>query len=157
MAGLVPYREWNYFEGQYELLVGLCDYLDKYHEGDQATFPCASEMKRNGYHDLHALVQYFGGTKFLATRLSMKHVREIATRDYIDLNWGPFRIDTAIELLRFIRSDQMRKRAPLKRPVIAIPSQRKLVMNGQEELHGQIMELGGYESVARRLGLAYFE
>lgn len=157
LAGLVPFREWHYFEGQYELLVDLRDYLDKYHNGNQRSFPRGTEMQRNGYHQLYALTQYYGGTKYVANRLSMNYIHTNAAQDYADLNWGPFSIDTAIDLLRFIRADQMKKKGPLKRPVIAIPSQRKLLASGQEKLHEEIMELGGYENVARRLGLAYFD
>lgn len=155
LAGLVTFREWHYFEGQYELLVDLRDYLDKYHEGDRTMFPCALEMKRNGYHQLHALTHYYGGSKFLANRLSMRFIHVNAASHYGQLNWGPFNIDTAIELLQFIRAEQMKKKGPLKRPVISIPSQRKLLANGKEKLHEEIVELGGYESVARRLGLVY--
>ena len=147
LAALVPYREWHYFEGQYELLMDLCEYLDKYHNGNRTIFPTASAMKRHGYTQLYSLTQFYGGRKFLASRLSMN------AND--DMNWGPFNIDTAIEVLRFVRADQMKKKAPLKRPTIAIPSQRKLLANGKEQLHDKIIEMGGYESVARRLGLDY--
>jgi hypothetical protein len=153
LAGLVPYREWHYFEGQYELLVELRNYLDFYHDGNRTYFPPASAMKRHGQNNLHSLVQFYGGSKFLANRLSMSSAN--ASRHYADLNWGPFSIDTAIELYRFVRADQMKKKGPLRRPVVAIPSQRKLLANGQEQLHQNIMELGGYESVARRLGLDF--
>jgi len=155
LAGLVTYREWHYFEGQYELLVNLRDYLDKYHNGDRTAFPCATDMKRRGYHQLYSLTQFYGGRKFLANRLSMRYIH--GNVGQADLNWGPFNLDTAVELLHFIRADQMKKKGPLKRPVIAIPSRRKLLTSGEERLHNRIMELGGYENVARRLGLAYFD
>lgn len=153
LARLVPYQEWHYFEGQYELLVELRDYLDTYHNGNRTYFPSASAMKHHGYHQLYSLTQYFGGSKFLANRLSMSYTN--APRNYADMNWGPFSIDTAIELYRFVRADQMKKKGPLRRPVIAIPSQTKLLANGQEQLHKNITKLGGYESVARRLGLDF--
>lgn len=153
LAGLVTYREWYYFEGQYQLLLDLRDYLDKYYGGDYTFFPCASDMKQRGYHQLYSLIQYHGGSKFLANRLSMKYMYGDTAGDSMDLNYGPFNIDTAIELLRFIRADQMKKKGPLQRPVIAIPSKQKLISNGEEKLHDEIMKLGGYENVARRLGL----
>ena len=155
LARLVPYREWHYFEGQYELLVDLRDYLDKYHNGSRTAFPIASDMKRNGYNQLHWLIQFYGGSKFLATRFSMNYIHANADRPYADLNWGPFSIDVAIDLLRFIRAEQMAKNGPLKRPVISIP--RTLLARGEDKLHYQIMALDGYENVARRLGLAYFD
>jgi len=155
LAGLVPYREWYYFEGQYELLVDLRDYLDKYHDGDYSSFPCASDMKRHGYHQLYSLTQFYGGSTFVANRFNMKYI--YARNTHGDLKYGSFSIDTAIDLMRFIRAREMRKKGPLKRPTIAMPRQQTLLANGEDKLHDEIMEIGGYENVARRLGLAYFD
>jgi hypothetical protein len=148
LAGLVPFREWSNFEGQYELMLELRNYLNLYHGGDQTYFPPENDMKRHGFDQLYSLVQFYGGSELLANRFSMSS--ENAPRQDFD-----FSIDAAIELYRFVRADQMKQKGPLRSPVIAIPSQENLLANGQEQLHQSIMELGGYESVARRLGLDF--
>jgi hypothetical protein len=38
-----------------------------------------------------------------------------------------------------------------------MPRKQKLIAGGEEKLHEEIMELGGFENLARRLGLAYFD
>jgi hypothetical protein len=153
LAGLVPFREWSNFEGQYELLQELRNYLNVYHGGDQTYFPPENDMKRHGYDQLYSLVQFYGGSESLANRLGMSS--DNAPRQDADLNWGPFSIDTAIEVYRFVRDDQMKQKIPLSRPIIAIPSQRNLLANGKGKLHQSIMEVGGYESVALRLGFDF--
>jgi hypothetical protein len=153
LAGLVPFQEWYEFEGEYELLLELRNYLNSYHGGDQTYFPPESDMKLHGYDQLCTLVQFYGGSESLANRLGMSSKN--SPRGDADLNWGPFSIDTAIELYRFVRADQMKKKGPMSRPVISIPSQRDLLANGQGQLHQSIIDAGGYESVARRLGLDF--
>jgi hypothetical protein len=154
LAGLVPFQEWYEFEGEYELLLELRNYLNSYHGGDQTYFPPESDMKLHGYDQLCTLVQFYGGSESLANRLGMSSKN--SPRGDADLNWGPFSIDTAIELYRFVRADQMKKKGPMSRPVISIPSQRDLLANGQGQLHQSIIDAGGYESVARRLGLDFW-
>lgn len=79
--------------------------------------------------------------------------------DYLEiLTFGPFDLQFAAQLLSFIRDDQMKKQPPLQNNVIGMPSQSKLLaatsVNGTW-LHEKICEFGGYENVARRLGLAF--
>jgi hypothetical protein len=148
LAGLVPFREWSNFEGQYELFLELRNYLNNYHGGDQTYFPPESDIKRHGYDQLYSLVQFYGGSESLANRLVMSS-ENVLRQD------SDFSIDAAIELYRLMRADQMRKKRPMSRPVIAIPSQKDLLANGQGRLYQSIMELGGYKSVAQRLGLDF--
>jgi hypothetical protein len=174
-AGMVPYREWFYFEGQLELLNELKRYLDEFADGDYSTFPTVSDVRRNGFDQLHALIQYYGGRKFLAARLSMseekyngsrakdssnrgKHHRAIGPGYDVCLKFGLFELDFAIRLLNFVRNDQMKRSPPLQTPVLSMPSRSKLLASADDGawLDAKIDEFGGYENVARRLGLALF-
>ena len=207
LAGMIPFREWYYFEGQLELLSLLKDYLDVYEDSDYSTFPIVSEIKRRAGHQgdddgreeekytkLHSLIQYYGGRKFLAARLSMGmgpkyhgsggNTGVAANQNHETthaLNWGSFDLVFAIRLLMFVRQDLLRKSPPLwsstasssssslatttkaTTPRIWIPSRSTLLHqennNKDEEgrwLDTKIIEFGGYENVARRLGLAFF-
>ena len=152
-AGMVPYREWYYFEGQLELLYELRTYLDQYCDGDYKAFPNVSMLKKRGFHQLHSLIMYFGGRKFVAARLGM-HARNSTGI----MTYGAFDLDFAIRLLQFVRRDHLKRDPPLQFPCLAMPSRSKLLSGGKEGvmLDAQIDEFGGYENVARRLGLALF-
>ena len=156
LARMVPFREWYYFEGLLELLQKLKAYLDEYCEGDYSTFPSVSEIRRNGHETLHSLIQYYGGRKFVAARLSMK--AEALWDDALD--FGPFDLEFGETLLLLVRMDQFCKAPPTNTPVIDMPSRSKLeALLGKEQaqvMHEKILEYGGYENVARRLGLAFF-
>jgi hypothetical protein len=170
-AGMVSYQEWFYFEGQLELLNELKRYLDKYANGDYTQFPTVSEIKRNGYDQLHTLIQYYGGRKFLSARLNMSIQkgnsttrRNASLRSNINIDddtivkFGLFDLIFAIRLLNFVRMDQLKRSPPLQSPVIAMPSRTKLLRTAIDGvwLDSKIDEFGGYENVARRLGLALF-
>ena len=185
-AGMIPYQEWFYFEGQLELLMELKLYLDEHANGDYTTFPNVSEIKRHGYDQLHTLIQYYGGRKFLASRLNMSIGRRSAmdqitrrnmkdppvnqkgttTTNGVDHNdhnttiqFGLFDLVFAIQLLQFVRTDQFQRHPPLMPPVhIAMPSRTRLLTKAEHGLwlDTKIDEFGGYENVARRLGLALF-
>lgn len=173
LAGLVTFREWNYIEGQYELLLGLKEYLDRYHSGDYTMFPAASVVKGRGYDRLYSLIQYYGGVRFLAARFDMKWAaagaeeesgrrrRRTTTKEVdllsADMYWGPFDLEFGIDLFAFVREQELKKTPPLQRPEIRIPSQLTLLEHGERglRLDEKIQEYGGYENMARRLGLAF--
>jgi hypothetical protein len=165
-AALVSFREWNYIEGMNEMLLGLRAYLDQHHGGDYRTFPVVSSIKERGYDRLHSLVQYYGGLRFLAARFDMdytiggkSHRRTTLKKNHelvsADMNWGPFDLEFGIELYAFVREQQMKRRPPLRYPEIGMPTQLSLLEYGEKGLwlDGKIQEYGGYENVARRLGL----
>jgi hypothetical protein len=174
-AGMVPYREWYYFDGLLELLSELKRYLDEYADGDYSTFPTVLDIQRKGYDQLYVLIQYFGGRKFLAAKLNMseqkdkflqrnsnpprksKHPTIRRGRDNF-IQFGLFDLDFAIRLLTFVRNDQMKRSPPLQSPVLSMPSRNKLLASADDGtwLDAKIDEFGGYENVARRLGLALF-
>lgn len=163
-AKLVSFRDWYWFEGQLEMLVELKQYLDKYHGGSEEFFPSVTDIQKNGYDQLYNLVQFFGGRKFLASKLDMKCtnkelVKLKSEEQFCDIAWGAFSVNFAVQLLQFIRAEQMKMKPPLKRPEIFIPSRSILLSSGDKgkELDREIEEFGGYENVARRLGLAYFK
>lgn len=72
-------------------------------------------------------------------------------------SWGAFSLSFAIQLLQFIRSQYFILNPPLYSPAIAMPSERDLLSCGQDELASRVATYGGYENVARRLGLDYFD
>jgi len=156
-AGMIPYKEWFYFEGQLELLLELQRYCDEYESSNYSQFPSVSDIRRNGYAHLHSLVQFYGGKKFLALRFGMISTPRSTETGYLEMNWGPFDLKFASELLSFIREDQLKKNPPLRRKAIGIPSESKLLANSSRGswLVAKIQEFGGYENVARRLGLAF--
>ena len=162
IAGLVPFREWHFFEGQYELLVLLKEYMDKYHEmdghsGDSSrkyeVFPSVSSMPANGYERLHRLIHYFGGSRFLSARLGMKWRPNFDEEEL----WGQFSIEFAIRLSEFIRKEHQMAKPPIPNPIISMPTESRLKQAGPEGawLHDRISHFGGYENVARRLYLGY--
>lgn len=159
-ASLVPYREWSYFEGQLQLLKGLKSYLDKFHDGDYTVFPMLMEVKLNGYDQLHGLILYYGGRRFVSARLDMdrgerKKKSKQGDMDDLDMAWGPFDLEFGIELLEFVREDQCQRKPPLAQPVLSMPSQRQFLRADRLYLDSKVQEYGGYENVARRLGLEF--
>lgn len=143
------------------MLFELKRYLDEFYNSDYSTFPTVLEMQRHGYDELHTLIQYYGGRKFVASRLSMEFTRKSSSRgsDFFgDMQWGAFDLEFGIELLHFIREDQLKLMPPMAKPVIAMPSQNKLLSTTDgRQLAESINKYGGYENVARRLGLAFFD
>jgi hypothetical protein len=172
---MVEFREWYYFEGQLELMMLLKKYIDEHEGGDYGTFPSVSEIERRGYRQLHALIQYFGGRKYLAARFGMyvaSHRKKgrsagastanvfttTAASALEILQYGAFDLHFAIRLLTFIRNEHLHRNPPLANPVIAMPSRSRLLSHGAEGayLDSKIVEFGGYENVARRLQLSLF-
>lgn len=161
LAGMVPFHEWYYMEGQLQLVMELQRFLNRHAAGDYSTFPVVQNVKRHDgdFDSLVSLIHFYGGRNFLAARLGMKHPNTRVDHDS-ELNFGPFSLDFAVRLLLFVRDRELRKNPPLANPVIVMPSPKQLIMsndNNEEErlyLHESIMKFGGYENVARRLGLA---
>jgi hypothetical protein len=74
------------------------------------------------------------------------------------MSWGSFDLDFGINLLEFVRIENLKKNPPLRCPAMVMPSPKKLLASGEKGilLDEKIRIYGGYENVARRLGLAYF-
>ena len=163
-ARLVPYREWKYIEGMYDMLLELRKYLDEFYEGNYDEFPIVYEIKQRGYERLHGLIQYYGGRKLLASKFDMLDANAQRRLDNLSydtkvssgyVNWGNFDLLFAIQLLGFVRNEYMKKQPPLSHPAIEMPMKQKLLDSGSigKLLDEKIMEYGGYENVARRLQL----
>jgi hypothetical protein len=160
LAGLVPYHEWKYFEGQLRLLQELRQYLDDYHDGNRKVFPKGIDLKEKKCMSLYYAVQRYGGRKFLMSRLGFpsKSSRTIEMDfSYANLKFGSFSIDFAIDLLEYIRNAQLKLKGPLKPAVIRMPTEYLLFQDQRYDLIDSIQKFGGYENVARRLGLFYFD
>ena len=77
-----------------------------------------------------------------------------------DLNWGPFSLDFAGEVLSFVRARMMHQRPPVRAYLaVKMPSSGELVHYGERgrALMERMERYGGYENVARHLGLALFD
>ncbi len=159
-AGLVPYNEWRFFEDQYSLFIELQTYLELYDTPDSNVFPKLADINKNGAITLYNLVQQFGGRKLVAGRLSMllapKNKKSTIKQD---LQWGSFNLNFAVDLIAYIRENQMSVEPPINVPLICMPTQKELMQEGEmgEHLALKIEEFGGFENVARRLGLVYFD
>ena len=181
MARLVPHREWNYFESQRQLLIGLHDYIQQQRRQDTLTTTTRNNNNNNNTTTpeytkkldmipplnnirqddpaLFRLIQRFGGRKFVAARYGLcievksnSHCHSSKSLDP-ELTFGPFRLQFAIDLLDFVRQQEMQRRAPLVRPRILMPSREQCQRAGRHDLIEGIEQFGGFESVARRLGL----
>ena len=161
-AGLIPYQEWRFFESQLQLFVELENYLSIYHNDSEDIFPEPADVLMNGHTNLHDLIRIHGGKTMLAQKLDMKF-DTTNENDPIDSNlkkdyqsWGPFSLRFAIELLHFIRSRYLLLNPPLSCSQISMPYENDLLRCGHEKLSIQVSKFGGYENVARKLGLLFF-
>jgi hypothetical protein len=164
-AGLVPYQEWRFFDSQLQLFVELENYLSVYHNNSEDIFPEPANVLLNGHTNLHDLIRIHGGKTILANKLDMKfNTTTNDENDSTDSNlkkdyqrsWGPFSLHFAIELLHFIRSRYILLNPPLICSHISMPYESDLLRCGYENLAIQVSKFGGYENVARKLGLLYF-
>ena len=110
-------------------------------------------MLSNGHTQLYDLIRVHGGKTLLAQKLDMKFAWDADASE--SWGWGKFSLTFAVELLQFIRSQYMQIDPPLSPPVISMLVEKDL--NGHGDLAAQVNQYGGYENVARRLGLAYFD
>eukprot|EP00816_Leptocylindrus_hargravesii_P003577 CAMPEP_0196814782 /NCGR_PEP_ID=MMETSP1362-20130617/45732_1 /TAXON_ID=163516 /ORGANISM="Leptocylindrus danicus, Strain CCMP1856" /LENGTH=492 /DNA_ID=CAMNT_0042191519 /DNA_START=272 /DNA_END=1750 /DNA_ORIENTATION=+ len=159
-AGMISYREWEYFESLYSLYSGLKAYIDIYHEGNTEVFPPLKEIKSKGQRRLYNLIQKHGGRKIVAGRAGMKLSKATPTnRQTPAMQWGPFSLDFSLLLMNFIRSQMLKQIPPLAMtPTIKMPTEEVLMRSGEQGryLARKIEEFGGYENTARRLGLDFF-
>eukprot|EP00970_Alexandrium_tamarense_P019993 scaffold14703_cov200-Alexandrium_tamarense.AAC.3 len=153
MAGLVPFREWRFFESQFQLFAELLQYLSIYHDGMEEVFPDPSEVLERGHTDLYHLIRNHGGKVLLSQKLNM----EGTFNNGITINYGLFSLSFAVNLLDFIRHQFIAMSPPLQYPFISMPSEEDFIRCGRGDLAEQVVKFGGYESVARRLGLAFFD
>ncbi|KAL3894329.1 MAG: hypothetical protein SGARI_007778 [Bacillariaceae sp.] len=154
-AGLIQFREWNYLEGQHDLMISLQDFADAEFGGDYTIVPSHVHLRQQGSNRLQRLLRDFGGTTFVAGRLGMR--TETKKGPGIRLSWGPFDLEHGIALMDFVRQDQIQKIRPLREPANFMPTRAQFLEIGSHGtyLHEKTMEYGGYESVARRLGLEW--
>ena len=157
VAGLIEYREWNYLERQHDLMITLREYADANLDGNYTILPSYSRLRDEGSTQLLAFIQSFGGHKFVAGKFGMQN--EVTERNVqTTWNWGPFDLEYGIALMDFVRNDQMQKNPPISDPAIFMPTRKQFLDLGGSHgryLHEKTMEFGGYESVARRLGLEW--
>lgn len=148
----------RFFDSQLQLFAELKQYLNFYHNGSEEVFPDPMDIKSNGHLNLHALIRMHGGKVLLAQKLNMK-LYQCETKNHSDMTieWGPITLDFAIRILNFVRSEFMTMSPPLAYPMISMPLEQDLLKRGQDDLASLTMQYGGYENIARRLGLAYFD
>lgn len=156
-AGLVPVHEWKYFERQFELMLALQEYCDEHFDGDYSKFPTVFQLQKGeGHARLVRLIQDHGGSNIVALRFGMTLPHRISSWS---LNWGPFDLECGIALMGLVRNDHLQRIPPLRPAGIFMPTRTALLEIGKdglgERLDEQIMNYGGYENMARRLGLAW--
>jgi len=156
LISLPPNR---FFESQLNLFVELEHYLNLHHNGSEEFFPEPSDVLMHGHTHLHDLIRIHGGKTLLAQRLDMKFAWDSgsdATQSG-SISWGAFSLGFAVQLLSFIRSQYIPMIPPLSSAHISMPSENDLIRCGHQELAALVLRYGGYESVARRLGLHFFD
>ena len=121
-------------------------------------------MLENDHQQLHDLIRVHGGKTLLAHKFDIKLFawndgRRINNNPKSNNNqsWGSFNVKFAIQLLHFIRSQYLSLSPPLSSAHISMPTEKDLVRCGKHDLAKQVLKFGGYENVARRLGLAFFD
>jgi len=152
-AGLIQYKEWSYFESQLSLLTELESYQCSYHNSSEEVFPEPTDVLENGHNNLNDLIRIHGGKVLLADKFDMKLSSGISC----GYSYGRFSVKFAVQLLVFIRNQYMLLDPPLECTHISMPTENDLIRSGHKVLADQVVEYGGYESVARRLGLEFFD
>ena len=152
-AGLIQYKEWSYFESQLSLLTELECYLKLHHHSSEKVFPEPSDILENGHNNLNELIRIHGGKVLLADKFDMNLSSGISS----GYSYGRFSVRFAVQLLVFIRNQYMLLDPPLECTHISMPTENDLIRAGHKDLANQVIEYGGYESVARRLGLEFFD
>jgi len=147
---------------------------------DENVFPKlvdAREYDERLYH----LIQEFGGRQLLALKLDMKLSSRTTTSSassttaflFSGMQFGAFDLGFAIRLMCLIRNEMYHLTPPMvmgsnrssssssstpddyEKPCIRMLTRRELVEMGEGELADKVKEYGGYENVARRLGLEF--
>ncbi|OEU23233.1 hypothetical protein FRACYDRAFT_233403 [Fragilariopsis cylindrus CCMP1102] len=209
-AGLIPYYEWRYIEGQHDLLIALKEYIDDKNNNDNDNdnhTGYSTTWRNDGYKSLFRLVQDYGGVDFVSGRFGMmKESKKKKENKRSYMYWGTFDIEFGILLMEYIRLDQLQKVPKMslkmnnnssiykssRSNTICMPTKKELLSKSKlspssillllkkkqhvlsleqdghqqeqpetqspslmwgEYLHKKIIEYGGYENVARRLGL----
>jgi len=164
---LVPFQEWQYFESLYQLCVGLKAFQKTYGGDNPNVFPPLADIKDCGLVDLYYLIQRNGGKKIIAKRFDLLLPADDPgpkrQTDATEMKWGPFSLDFALELMEHVRGKMLDIRpgdpaALLQTPgKIWMPSEQELLQEGErgKRMAGLVRKYGGYESVARRVGLTH--
>ena len=155
LAGLVPYKEWRYFESQLELFIELKKYLAIHEEGREDFFPKLGQIQNNGNERLYDLVMEFGGRKVIATRLNMEYQAQTKVPLFQGMSFGKFSLGFAIRLMHFIRNQMLAQEPPLENATIRMPTMKELISKGENELAKEVIKYGGHECTARRLNLTF--
>jgi len=160
-TNLISFHEWNYFENQLSLFHSLRDYITT-NNLNKDHFPKLSNVRQT-HPLLFKHIQQYGGKKLLSRRLDMCLGKNNSAKlQFDDLNYGKFSLDFGIEIMEYVHDNLLQYDPPFEverkdvlSSVIAMPSEEILVLDGREDLVEKVMLYGGFESVARRLGL-YF-
>lgn len=168
----------RYFESQLQLFVELEYYLTLHHNCSEEYFPEPADVLSNGHQRLYDLIRIHGGKTMLAQKLDMKYAWEAGSGAVVytthynqssvfahqgapipksNRSWGPFSLNFAVKLLQFVRSQYLLLNPPLSCAHISMPCESDLIRGGYDELASQVIWFGGYENVARKLGLQFFD
>jgi hypothetical protein len=173
---LVPPREWMEFESFSSLLQDLLQYCESH--GCVGVMPRLVDLDSNGCSSLRVRIAQNGGRKLLARKLNMVldsnsvgAGTDGAGPGFGSLggvSFGDFDLHFAVELLGYIRDFHVNRplglpSGPVRRKEashewdshIAMPFRTDLLKDRKVDLVLKIEEYGGFENVARRLGLHF--
>jgi hypothetical protein len=135
-------------------------------------FPEVLELK-SSHPKLYELIQRHGGRKNVAKRfgIALSNTAEDRPKYYagnlLDYNYGPFSLTFALLLMTWVRHTMMKMEPIASKNIvptsshgveIRIPNQQELLRDAECDgkfIHDRIVLYGGYENVARRLGLVW--
>lgn len=86
----------------------------------------------------------------LAARLDLCLPTNTTGRRILNMRWGPFSIDFAIEILEFAQTLILGIGVNDR---VIMPTQEQLVQHGRSDLAELVVQYGGYADVSRRLGM----
>lgn len=168
ITGLVPYKEWRYFESQLELFIEIFSYMKEHSrktditEGKRFEFPRLTDIQKNGHERLHNLIMDFGGRKLTAVILDMEYQTQMKDEIFQGLSLGRFDTEFVIRLMIYMRRKMMKfdchdladKNISAS---ICMPTIAELLADGESKLAEGVEKYGGYESIARRLQFNFNE
>lgn len=135
-------------------------------------FPEVLDLK-SSHPKLYELIQRHGGRRNVAKRfgIALSNVAEDRSKYHagnsLDYNYGPFSLTFALLLMTLVRNTMMKMEPRASKNTvpmsshgveIRIPNQQELLHYAGCDgkfIHDNIVKYGGYENVARRLGLVW--
>lgn len=113
--------------------------------------PTKSQITTSKFHHLSHLIRLFGGRKRIQDRLIGSHANNILIHQpgYQHIH---FDVDFYIQLATFIKTDMLTKEPPVPCNIL-MPTADHLIGENRTDLVQTIEKNGGFEVIAKRLGV----